>query len=533
MPALSEVSKPLPHIQRDLSSRPWSGVQDDFDRIYNQGKIEIGAPSDKTLSVNARPNTVGIAGGMYGDEGKGRLVDNKISALLEEPGVTGVNVIRFNGGNNAGHTLETDQGIRMALHVIPSAILYPETRGIIDRGAVVHPDNLQIEVAYAEEYAGSLRGQLFLSEEAILCTDLERAEEGLNRIRSGGAATGGTGRGIGPSYAHHYDRLGTKVMDLLDKGWKGSFADRYERYQQEFAAFGRDLKDELVPDFEKEKMKGLHEPRTVGTKAEYLDRLEAARDWIIDRGMTLNTFALHSEIYSDPSQAVLFEGAQGISLHPWLGSYPDVTTSDTSMHGIISGTGFWKPEDVRQKIGIVKGPYTSSVGRRHLLTEIPLSRENNDLPDNATHVQERGVFIRAKARETGTTTGRWRDVAELDLANLSYNATMGGIDVLAVTMMDIAREGDIIRVSTHYTREGQNASYQPGLRYIEGFKPQYVELPGWDGEACRNAGNLADFPENALKYLSFMQARTGFPVVAATAGPERNKLFTAQGYKLT
>lgn len=402
---------------------------------------------------------------------------------------------------------------------------------VIDRGVIVHPEDLRVEVAYAEEYAGDLRGKILLSEEAILCTDLERAEETLNRIRSGGAAEGGTGRGIGSSYAHHYDRLGKKIYDLLDEGWKETFGKQYERYEREFAAYGIELKDELVPDFQKTKMEGINEPRKVGTKEEFLDRLENARTWIFERNMVENVLLLHRDIFNNSSQGVLFEGAQGVGLHPWLGSYPDVTSSDTSIYGVMSGTGYWKPEDIKQKIGVIKGPYTSSVGRRHLPTEISLSRENNRLPENATNTQKRGVFIRDKARETGTTTGRWRDIAELDLPNLSYNATVGGIEMLAVTMMDVVQKDETIKVCTYYMRDGKEVPFQPGLRYMEGITPIYVELPGWDGEACRNAKTLDDFPQEALQYLSFIQARTGFPIIAVTAGPERNKLFTAQGYK--
>lgn len=475
----------------------------------------------------AKDHTVAIIGAMLGDEGKGRFVDTKLESLLAIPGVEIAVVVRFNGGNNSGHTVEG-----LDLHVVPSSIMYPQAVGIIDQGAVIHPEDFQTEVEYVEEVAGDTRGKLFLSEKAIVCTDIERAEEVLNRIKSG-AAKGGTGRGVAPSYAHNLDRTGKRVSDLMTEDWKENFSKYYEQKQLDFSPYGMDLADVLVPDFKSSHQNGRLIDRPVGTKEEFLDRLENARSWIIDRQMVTNTFLIHESMLQDMNKrGVIFEGAQAQGLHPWLGTFPDVTASDPSIAGIISGTALWRPQDIKERIGILKVPYTSSVGVRRMPTHIELPKNSEDLPNDATPEQKWAARVREEANEYGTTTGRPRDINFLDLPLLAYNARMSGIEVLAATHLDIARAEDKIKVCTHYTdANGKTVlPYQPGLVYLANVRPNYIELPGWDGEACRQAKSIDDLPENALKFLAYAQARTGYPIVAATTGPKRENLVALPGY---
>lgn len=522
--------KSLYHLQRQQLLHPQKTIEKMLKQIYDNNQIIIGWPKrEKRISAHlARKNTVAVIGCALGDEGKGRIVDNKIASLLHSPHIQRVYVIRYGGGNNAGHTIEKN-GYKLSLHVIPSGILHKKTLGIMDRGMVIHPEDLTTEVTYAEQHVGSLKNKLLLSEEAIVCTDLERAEEILNRIRTG-RAKGGTGRGVGPSYAHHYDRLGLKMFDLLNSDWENTFGNQYDRYQKEFAGFDLKLANSEVPDFRSIKLEKKTKSRTVGNKKEFLERLEKARTWIIQRDMVRNVFLLHATIYRDATVGVVFEGAQGIGLDAWLGTRPDVTASDTSVYGIRTGTGFWKPTDIAERIGIIKGPYTSSVGERQLPTEVALPKNIKDLPKTATAQQKWAAFVRETAHEYGTTTGRPRDIARLDLAMTRYNAVMSGVEVLAVTLMDIAQENQTIQICTHYTRNGMLTPYQPGLRYQEGSTPHYVNLPGWDGTSCRNAKTVVDLSSNALKYLAFIQAQTGFPIVATTTGPARENMITFPGY---
>jgi len=511
----------LPERQKQLFLNPIRELEEDYYDIYIRGIYEIGWPEGarRIYEHLARPNTGAVLGIDFGDEGKGRIVDNKLQFMLAH--LETVYVDRFQGGNNAGHSVEKD-GIRVALHLVPSGVMHEQVIGIMDRGMVVHPD-LEDEVEYVEDIVGDTKAKLVLSQEAILATDLERVEELLNRIKQGSAA-GGTGRGIGPSYAHHYDRLGFHVDDLMKNDWRERFKQQYDLYKKNFSIHGLELAGMDVPDFRETKKTGKSQTRKVGEREEYLDRLEQFRSWLIKRDMVKNIYLLHKEIYSDLSKGILFEGAQALGLHPWLGTRPDVTASDTSAFGIHSGTGFWRTDDVSDRVGVFKITYTSSVGARVMPTQVHIGkdiREPNDLPPGASSQQRWAAFVRNEAHEFGTTTGRPRDILHIDLEIMRYNCRMSGIEVLAGTHLDIAREGEDVLVCTHYTKDNQVVPYQPGLRYQKGIVPNYVKLPGWDGSAAREAKSFEDLPENAKKFLAFIQRRIGYPIVIATTGPDR------------
>jgi adenylosuccinate synthase len=398
----------------------------------------------------------------------------------------------------------------------------------MDQGMTIHVPDLRTEVEGLETnpHVGDLRGKLILSPDAVLCTDLERAEELLNRRKSNNA-DGGTGRGIGPSYAHHYDKTGLHIHDLMEDNWREVLGQRYERYRREFALFAEQepLERVLVPDLAETNRTGHASLKPVGTQKEFLDGLESARTWLIDRNMVQNTFPLHRDIKRDLSQGVLFEVAQAMGLHAWLGTKPDMTASDTSPHGVVAGTALWRPTDIKDKVGVFKITYQSSVGSRHMPTEVPLAktvRTPQDLDPDATDEQRWAADVRDTAHEFGATTRRPRDICRLDLPLLQYNAMMAEIDMLAGTHLDIAREGVDIQVCTHYTdHQGNFVPYQPGLRYLAGVVPHYVTLPGWDGETCRKASSFDTLPENAKKFLAFIQELTQIPIIAATTGPER------------
>lgn len=514
----------LSKIQDELFKRPHLGIQKDIALIYQKNQITLGWPKGikKIFCHLSRKNSVAIVGVALGDEGKGRFVDNEIKIMLEKRGVKKVAVIRFQGGNNAGHTIEK-KGLRLALHLVPSGVLHPQAIGIMDQGMVIHPQDLRTEIEHIEKNIRSLKGKLFLSQDAILCTDLERAEEILNGIKRE-QVKGGTGRGISPSYAHHYDRLGLKIYDLLDSTWEETLRNHYERYKKEFTAFGIDLAKVQTPDY-KPSRNGKMQKRIVGSEKEFLKNLKKTRDWLIKRNFVINTFLMHQAIYDDKKIGIIFEGSQAQGLDAWLGTRPDVTSSNTSMYGLREGTAYWSPKLVEDRIGVFKITYTSSVGARKMPTHVDLPKDLKDLPKNATEEQEWAAYVRETANEYGATTGRPRDINHLDLAFLSYNARMSGIEMLVGTHLDIAKDNQKISVCTHYTdKKGNYVPYQPGLRYQENILPSYVKLPGWDGEKCRIAKKMADLPQNALKFLAFIQKRTGFPITTVTTGPERENI---------
>jgi adenylosuccinate synthase len=521
----------LPKLQEYLFTYPEKGITTVIKKIYKENNTNsLGWPTlEKRLFEDlARKNTCSIIGIALGDEGKGRFIDNKIETMLKKPGVKHVTVVRYQGGNNAGHSIEKD-GKKIDVHLLPSSVLYKNAQGIMDRGMIIHPEDLKTEVTYIEKIVGSLNGKLYLSVDAILSTDLERAEEVINREKTG-KAKGGTGRGIGPSYAHHYDRLGLKMYDLLDRNWRKTLSSYYDRYQKEFAAFGVKLKDVEVPDFNISHKTKRSVTRTVGTKEVFLKRLGNSRSWLIKRKMSINTFPLHQKLYEAKNEAMLFEGAQAAGLDAWIGTHPDVTASNTSVYGIRDGTGFWRVQDIEERIGIFKITYNSSVGARRMPTHVDLPKDLKDLK-NPTPDQEWAAFVRVTAHEFGTTTGRPRDITFLDLPFLMYNARMSGVEALAGTHLDISTEDRKIKVCTHYTnKKGYYIPYQPGLRYQEDVIPHYVELPGWNGDDCKKAKTIKDLPKNARNFLAFIEKRTGFPIVAVTTGYERNAFLALPGY---
>jgi len=523
-PPLQDLS--LPELQRQRWLHPDQYIQEDFRAVYIEGQVIVGSPTDAEgiFSKAVKRNSVAVAGVELGDEGKGRVVDNKLGALLDIPGVEMAYVIRSQGGNNAGHSVEKgDQ--KLALHQVPSGVMYDEAVGIMDKGMVIHPEDLRSEIELAEEVVGDTRGKLILSGDAILVTDLERAEEKFNR-KVQDKAGGGTGRGISPAYAHFTDRLGNKINDLLAENWREILGKRYDHYIKKFEAEEMSLANTTVPDFKASKSAKAEVVRSVGTREEFLDRLEYTRSWLIERDMVVqNTYLIHQEAYEDLSKGVIFEMAQAAGLDLYNGTRPDVTSSNTVLHGIANGTGFWMPDMIDEKIGVIKATFTSSVGARHMPTEIPLNksiRGPKDLGPDASADEQFGAFTREFAQEFGTTTGRPRDILWLDIPFLNYNIQMSGVDVLAATHLDVARKDLKIKICTHYTDlQGKFVPYQPGLEHQQGVVPQYVEVYGWDAEDVRKAKSFDDLPENAKKFLAFVQRRTGVPIVIATTGPDR------------
>lgn len=528
---MNHAERSLPRIQQERWLFPDQAIKEDYQAVYKEGNTLLGWPDGATRIFEhlVREKSVAIIGAELGDEGKGRIVDNKIEGLLDIPGTIGVYVVRYCGGGNAGHSVEKED-IKLALHQLPSGVLYAEVIGIMDAGMAVHVGNLREEVEMVEAKVGDTRGKLVLAENAILTTDLEEAEEILNRVLQG-RAKGGTGYGIAPSYAHRLDRLGLSVDDLIANDWEKKFKDHYDRYELYFRAFGLNLADIEIPDFKETNSQKRAVSRTVGSREEFLSRTAVLRDWLISRDMVKNTFLLHQGLIRDLRYGLLFEGSQAIGLHPYLGTYPDVTSSDTSITGITTSTKVFKPSDIRDRIGVFKITYTSSVGARHLPTEVPLPKNLNDLPADASTQQLWAAWVRKTAHEYGTTTGRPRDILRLDLPLLQYNCNVGGIEVLAGTHLDIAQEDQPIQVCTHYRDSaGKTVSYQPGLKYQENVTPVFIELPGWDGQAVAQAKNVDELPENAVKFLAFIQRRTGFPIIAATTGPARKQLIAFPGY---
>ncbi len=519
-------------------------IQKDIDRIYNKEQVTVGMPMGAEVLLNAlsREHTVAIVGAQLGDEGKGRIVDNKLEQILSIPGIQMAYVVRFQGGSNAGHTVYTPEGVKIPLHQVPSCINEERAVGIMDSGMVINMEALKTEIEDGEAIVGDLRNRLYLSAEAKLVTDLERAEEVVNRFKSSGKSGGGTGMGISPTYANDLSRLGTHVKDLMAENWREVYAARYDRYAKEFAVHDFEIETMQVPDLRATRDQKKAVTRNLGSMDEFLDRLESVRNWYIERdasqpdkpSMIQNTFMMHHRMYQNLNAGVLFEGAQAVGLHHALGRLPDVTSSDTSINGTAAGTQLWRAQDIREKIGVMKITYMSSVGSAHMRTDLMLPRGKVEDAGMLSEEQLYGLWIREEAHEYGTTTGRPRDICLLDLEMMRYNIRMGGIEMLAGTHLDIAREDMPLKVCTHYVDKttGERVPYQPGVWHQENLRPVFIDLPGWDGAEAQKARTFDELPDNAKKFLSFVQAQTATPITAVTNGPHRDQLVDMPRWEL-
>jgi adenylosuccinate synthase len=288
-----------------------------------------------------------------------------------------------------------------------------------------------------------------------------------------------------------------------------------------------------VVDLRQTRDLGSPQKHTVGTKNEFIKRLKKVRDWYIERDAKLpankkllqNTFLLNKKIMEDQSCGVLFEGSQAVGLHPWLGRIPDTTSSDTTVYGITAGTKIWTESDVKEKIGVFKITYMSSVGFARMPTMIDLPREAVESTKGMSDDQIYALWVRVEAQERGTSTGRYRDICYLDLEFMRYNIKVGGIEELAGTHLDIARANHPIKICTHYVnKKGEKIPYQPGVMYYQEMIPQYIEMPGWDGTKVRDAKTFKDLPKNAQKFLKYVEKNVGVPITAVTTGPHRKHL---------
>lgn len=539
--------------RRELGFRfPESAAALAYDEVYNKGIVQVGWPDGarRLYTETMKQDVAGFFGVQLGDEGKGRFIDNKIQAMLHIPGIKTVYAIRFQGGANAGHTVIPEEGRKHAFHHVPSGILYPEVVNVMDQGMVIHMEDLRTEIEDVEADVGDIRGRLFLSQDAALCTDLERAEEGMNRMIAT-KSKGGTGTGMAPTYGRDLMRTGKHVEDLFKDDWREKFGEYYDQFAAKAREVGTfigedlDIKDFSVADLRQTRKNNEGKPPTerkrgshkVGTKEEFLDRLADQRAWFIardesnpERPMITNTTIIHQEMYDDTHRGVLFEGSQATGIKRMLGRKPDVSSSDTTAFGVMEGTGIWRTDQIANAIGVFKGPYMSSVGSddTEMMTQV---FKKSEPETEVTWEQLHAKWIQEEAQEYGTTTGRPREICWIDLPMLNYNAQMTGIQVLAATHLDVAKENVPIKICDYYTdASGNIVRYQPGLKYQKGLKPHYMTVDGWNAEDVKNAKSFDQLPDNAKKFMAFMQGATGYPIIAATTGPERDNMITMKGY---
>ncbi len=414
-------------------------------------------------------------GAQWGDEGKGKVVD--WLALRAEL------VVRFQGGNNAGHTLVVE-GEQTVLHLIPSGVLQPGTINVIGPGVVVNPSILLKELEELER-RGIITdpSQVRISGRAHVILDWHIALDQAREKDLGGRAIGTTGRGIGPTYEDKVARRGLRVADLLDP----------ERLALTLDALGKEKNRELE-EFHGASRVDL--ARLTANCAELGKRVAPYVD---------NTVHILDSALSD-GRNVLFEGAQGTFLDIDHGTYPFVTSSNCVAGAVCSGAGVG-PTRIDGVLGISKA-YTTRVGSGPFPTE-----------DKGPQ----GEWLGKRGNEFGATTGRKRRCGWLDAIALKEAAIVNGFTSLAVNKLDVLSGLKEIPIATGYRIEGKYTEFFPmTLTEVEKAEPVYEILPGWD-EDISLAREFSDLPINAQKYVDRVESLAGVPVDLLSVGPGRDE----------
>jgi adenylosuccinate synthase len=422
-----------------------------------------------------------VVGTQWGDEGKGKVID-----LLSDQMQM---VVRFQGGNNAGHTIVCD-GETLKLHLIPSGILYPHIVPVIGNGVVVNPavlieemDNLAAMDVDAE--------RLRISYNAHIILPFHEDMDGMQDESRGAGSIGTTRRGIGPTYADKAARTGIRMQDMLDPAL---FRDKVSKAVEE--------KNRLFTCYFNAAPLDAEE-----IAARYEGYAERLRPCLADTSMIIKQ-ALGE------GHNVLFEGAQGLMLDLDHGTYPFVTSSNTVAGSACTGAGVG-PRDIDEIIGVTKA-YVTRVGAGPFPTE-----QENEVGDT---MQEVG-------REFGTTTGRRRRCGWFDLVILKYAVRMNTLTGLAITKLDVLSEFDTLRVCVAFRLGGRTVEEFPPVHGdFSACEPVYEELPGW-GKDISAARKLEDLPVEARAYLDFISERAGVPIKLVSVGPERQQTILLDGHE--
>jgi adenylosuccinate synthase len=416
-------------------------------------------------------NTI-LVGAQWGDEGKGKIID----VLTEEADV----VVRTQGGNNAGHTVHI-KGQKYILHLVPSGILRRKKICVIGNGVVVDPISLVEEIEGLRKLGVKLEKNLFLSETAHLVFPYHRELDAQRETLKGKNKIGTTKRGIGPAYGDKAARTGLRVIDLINP-------ERFAR-QLEF------------------KIKENNEVlRAFGAKPLSFNQVHsayrAAGDYL--KPLVANTVILLHEA-ERRGDDILFEGAQGTFLDIDHGTYPFVTSSNTTAGGACTGSGI-PPHRMDRVVGVMKA-YTTRVG------EGPLPTENAEIAD----------MLHAMGREFGATTGRPRRCGWFDAVATRHAAIVNGIDELAVTNIDGLDSVETIKLCIGYRDGAQQYDYVPNdIEVLSRCEPVYAEFPGWR-TATHQARKWKDLPSKARAYLKALAELTGGKLLIASVGPGREQ----------
>lgn len=417
--------------------------------------------------------TVVVVGAQLGDEGKGKVID-----LFSESADV---IARFQGGDNAGHTVVVD-GEKFKLHLMPSGAVRGR-RVLIGNGCVVNPEVLLREVD--ELKSRGIEPDWYVSDRAHVIMPYHIQLDGLEESSKGDKAAGTTKRGIGPCYEDKVGRRGVRAADLLDpEVLREKLEYLVPLKEREMSLYGAD--------------NGLDVEEILETYLRYGERLQGH----------VGQSPLILKDAMDAGENVLLEGAQGTHLDIDHGVYPFNTSSNTTSGGACTGTGVGVSA-IDDVIGVAKA-YLSRVGTGPLPTELH---------------DEVGDFLVEKGNEYGTTTGRRRRVGWLDLPMLRYAATVNGLTGMVVTSVDVLEDLDEVKVCSHYDLDGEETKYVPRTRDWARCDPVYETLPGWsdvDWMGAVEAG-YDELPGRVRDYLAYISEETGVDLVGVSVGPERRQ----------
>ena len=414
-----------------------------------------------------------LLGLQWGDEGKGKIVD----VLSKSYDI----IARFQGGPNAGHTLEFE-GIKHVLHTIPSGIFHPSAINLIGNGVVIDPVIFERELSNLEPYKIDFSSKLLISKKAHLILPTHRLLDAASESSKGKAKIGSTLKGIGPTYMDKTGRNGIRVGDILTKDWR----ERYNTLTQKHLRMLNFYNVEL--DFDLEKL-----------EREFFNSIKSLKKCQI----------VDSENYIHHAQAtgkkILAEGAQGSLLDVDFGTYPFVTSSTTTAAGACTGLGV-APNKIKEVFGIFKA-YTTRVGSGPFPTEL---------------FDTVGERIAKVGHEFGATTGRARRCGWIDLVALKYAININGVTQLMMMKGDVLSGIDTIKVCNQYKTEQGLIDHLPFDINDKSLTPEYIEFPGWEEDLTQI--NAADqFPKNFVDYIDFLEKELNTPIKIVSVGPDRKQ----------
>lgn len=420
-----------------------------------------------------KQNSIIIVGAQWGDEGKGKIVD-----LLTQHADA---VVRFQGGHNAGHTLVI-KGDKIVLRLIPSGILHDHVQCFIGNGVVISPEALQEEVIALEQKNIPVRERLKISERSFLILPHHIALDKAREKALGDKAIGTTGRGIGPAYEDKVARRGIRVGDLFNE----------QRLRTKLTAL-LDYHNFMLAHYYKVAPISL---------SQTLEKLTSIGEWIqpMVSDISVNLQYLHQA-----KAKIIFEGAQGFQLDLDHGTYPYVTSSNTSAGYAATGSGFG-PLHFDYVLGLTKA-YTTRVGGGPMVTELA--------DDLGSHIAERGC-------EFGSVTGRPRRCGWLDMVALKYAIRVNSISGLALTKLDVLDTLPVIKICVAYRYHHETLhSFPVHVEQMADVEPVYEELPGWQTSTAGMC-EYVQLPENAKRYLARIEELSAIPIDIISTSPERD-----------